>query len=76
MNALFSPRSIRCLLLFALAAALLPLFTVSVQAGENPVVATSLQASLFMELVGNRARLVQVSVIFVAFGIWLMWWNK
>jgi hypothetical protein len=77
MNALFSSRSIRWLLLFALGVGILPLFAAGALAADGPVVAvSSLQADFIMELISNRARLMQVSIVFVAFGIALLWWSR
>ena len=70
MNALFAPRSTRMSLLFVLAVSCL-------LAADGPVVASaSLQANFIFELVSDRARLIQVSLIFVTIGIWLLWWNR
>ena len=36
----------------------------------------SLQANFLSELVGDRARLIQVSLVVVALGCALLWWSK
>ncbi|MBI3821099.1 MAG: hypothetical protein HY289_00290 [Planctomycetes bacterium] len=76
MNALLSPRS--CLLLvFALAC--VPIFAaVACAAGPSAEMTTTsiLHASILMELVADRARLIQVSLVVVAVGCALIWWYR
>jgi hypothetical protein len=35
-----------------------------------------LQASLFYEIVGDRARMIQISLVVVACGCALLWWRR
>jgi hypothetical protein len=76
MKSLIASHSMRWLLPFALAVFCLSLFAAGALAAEAPVVASaSLQANFLLELVADRARLIQVSLVMVAAGIWLLWWR-
>jgi Na+/H+ antiporter NhaB len=76
MKTLFASRSLRWLLLFALGLGCLPLFSAGALAADAPVVASaSLHANVFLELVADRTRLIQVSLVFVVVGIWMLWWR-
>jgi hypothetical protein len=57
-------------------AALLGLAPAAPAADALTLSATPLVADLLMEIVSDRARLIQLSVIAVAFGIALLWWKK
>jgi hypothetical protein len=78
MNIAFSPGSVRWLLLLVLSLACVALCAGDAMAAElsSEAFASSpiLQASILHELVGNRARLIQVSLVIVAFGCAIMWW--
>jgi hypothetical protein len=77
MKTFFAPRSIRWLLLFALGVGCLPWLTASAWAADAHVAAAApLQANIVFELVADRARLIQVSLVFVAAGIWMLWWRR
>jgi hypothetical protein len=78
MNSLLSPSSVRQLLILLIGVALLPLFAASACAAGPSVDAAMpiLQANLIFDLVSDRARLVQVSLVFVALGCALIWWCK
>jgi hypothetical protein len=77
MNTLFAPQSIRWLVLFALAVGCLPLFTSGAAAADAPLLASaSFQGNIIFELVSDRARLLQVSIVFVAFGIAMLLWRR
>jgi hypothetical protein len=76
MKTVFSPRSLRWLLVFALALGCLPVLAAAVFAADGPVVASSfVQANFLFELAADRARMIQASIVFVAFGIFLLWWK-
>jgi hypothetical protein len=80
MNAMFSPRSLRCLLLVLLGVGILPLFAASAFAAGSPadagITMPILQANIIFELVSDRARLIQVSLVIVATGCALIWWYR
>ena len=72
MNAVPPPLSHRWLVL---ALCCLPLLAVPAFAAES-VHAATLQASFLMEIIGDRSRMIQVSLVFVVFGCALLWWRK
>jgi hypothetical protein len=76
MNAMFPPRVFRCLVLLAIGVGCLPLFAAPAFAGDTAASGSFLQASFIYELVSDRARLVQVSLVIVAFGCAIMWWYR
>jgi len=57
-------------------AALLGLAPAATAADTPTLSVPPLVADLLMEIVSDRARLIQLSVIAVAFGIALLWWKK
>ena len=71
MNA---PRSPRWLMLALLALTCLPLFAVAAFAAD--VATPIMTASMLSEIVGDRARMIQISVVFVALGCALIWWYR
>lgn len=73
MNTVIDPRWLRVLLCFVLAMLLLPLFAADVLAGPT---ASVLQANMLNELVGDRSRMLQFSVVFVGLGIAMLWWRR
>jgi hypothetical protein len=76
MNTVLSPRSIRFLFLFALGLVCLGLFAAAGRAAEASAATPLLQANFLFELVADRARLIQVSLVFVVCGIALLWWRR
>jgi hypothetical protein len=77
MNAILSPQSVRWLLLLLLSVCLVPVFASAVFAATaDPPVGTFLQANTFFELVSDRARLIQISLVIVALGCALIWWYR
>lgn len=73
MNAVLSLRSAGWLLLFLLSLACLPMFAGPASAAGN---GTFLQANFMLELVADRARLIQVTLVVVATGCALIWWYR
>jgi hypothetical protein len=47
-----------------------------VGAAEPGVAAAPLLADYFLEVVSDRSRLIQVSLLIVVLGIAIMWWHK
>lgn len=76
MNAMLSPRSFRWLLLFAVALGCLPLFAATAMAADASRSSFILPANLVFEFVADRARMIQVSLVFVICGIALLGWRK
>ena len=74
MNNYFDPRSVRWLLLFALSLGCLPVFAALSWAADGSAV--GLQANFIFEFASDRARFLQASLVFVAFGIALLWWRR
>lgn len=65
--------SIRCWSLFALLSLVGVIgFADAASAGQGVL----LQASMMTEIVGDRARMIQVSLVVVALGCGLLWWSK
>ena len=71
MNASLCRRFVYSFLVCALS---LPLFADSAAAAEMG--APILQANIIFELVADRARMIQVSLVFVVLGCALLWWKK
>ncbi|MBM3995880.1 MAG: hypothetical protein FJ303_17265 [Planctomycetes bacterium] len=69
MNPLFSPRHFFVLFLALLGIAW---FATAAFAGDSAI----LQANVIYELVADRGRMIQVSLIFVALGCALIWWYR
>ena len=71
MNA---PRSRRWLMLMLLSLTCLPLFAAVAFAADaaTPI----LPASILSEIVTDRARLIQISLVVVALGCSLIWWYR
>ena len=80
MNATFSPRVICRLTFLLLGLALLNLFATTASAAAPCIDSTAtmpiLQANFVYELVADRARMIQVSLVFVALGCALIWWYR
>ena len=76
MNAILSPRSVRWLMLFLLSLGCLPLFTATAFAAGDAAAMPTLHANIIYEFASDRARMVQVSLVFVAVGCAVMWWYK
>jgi hypothetical protein len=76
MNAIFPSRSVRWLMLLLLGLGCLPLFAASAFAGDAASTLPVLQANFIYELVADRSRLIQVSLVIVALGCALMWWYR
>lgn len=80
MNTPLSSQSLRRLALLALGLCCLHLFAaVAFAAGpslETAAAVPVLQANFMLELVSNRARMIQVSVVFVTLGCALIWWYR
>jgi hypothetical protein len=74
MNAVFSPRTVRWLMLVLLSLSCLPFFASIAFASTEAT--PILQANFIFELVSDRARLIQVSLVFVTLGCALIWWYK
>ncbi|MSQ95610.1 MAG: hypothetical protein EXR98_13765 [Gemmataceae bacterium] len=73
MNTVFSPRSVKWLIPAVLGVACVFLGpSVSLAAYSAP----TLQADLIYELVADRARMIQISLVVVAFGCAIMWWYR
>lgn len=60
------------LVLVLLALCCLPLFAAAVFAADTPI----LQANVMYELVSDRARLIQVSLVIVVIGCAAIWWYR
>ena len=68
---------LRRLLLFVLSLTCLHLIaTAAFAAGSGVDSAATLQANFMFDLVADRARMIQVSVVFVALGCALIWWYR
>jgi hypothetical protein len=52
------------------------LLTSSGLAAELETTALTLQANSFLELVNNRSRMIQFSLVCVVFGCALLWWRR
>jgi hypothetical protein len=80
MNAFLSPRNVRWLMLLVIGLGCLPGFAASAFAAAPCVDAAAamptLQANFLFELVADRARLIQVSLVIVAFGCAILWWYR
>jgi hypothetical protein len=80
MNALLSPWMVRSLVLLAIGLGCLSVFAGAASAAPPSADAAAsvpiLQANFFYELVSDRARLIQISLVIVAFGCAIMWWYK
>jgi hypothetical protein len=77
MNALLSPQSVRWLVIVLLSFGLVPVFASTLFAATADAnVGAFLQANTFFELVSDRARLIQISLVFVALGCALIWWYR
>ena len=79
MNAYLSRGNIRCVLLCLAGLGCLPLFAASaLAAGASPDLADVgfLQANFIFDMVSDRARLIQVSLVIVALGCAVMWWYR
>jgi len=80
MNALFSARNVRWLMLFVIGLGCLIVFAASASAAgpsvDTAAAMPTLQANFFFELVADRARLIQVSLVIVAFGCAILWWYR
>ena len=70
MNAIASHRWLLLLLASLIG---LPLLADFASAAESSVL---LQASSFYELVADRARMIQISLVIVALGCALLWWRR
>lgn len=68
MNGMVSPR-----LIFLL---LIAIFLVMLTASDACAANVGLQTSSVLELVSNRARMIQISCVFVAVGCALIWWYR
>lgn len=73
MNAVFCSLSVRRLLLLLLGVCALLLCASPALATEP---ALNLSANFMMDLVGDRSRLLQVSLVCVVFGCALLWWKR
>jgi hypothetical protein len=73
---MFSPRCFRWLMLLLLGLGCLPLFAVSAFAADAATTIPILQANFLYDVVADRTRLIQISVVIVAIGCALMWWMK
>ncbi len=67
-------RFVPCLLLVLLGAGCLFFFVGAAPAAEGS--APVLQANIIYELAADRARMIQISLVFVAIGCALIWWYK
>jgi hypothetical protein len=80
MTPLFSPRLGRRVLLVLLGLFCLHVFAAAAVASGPAVetIATTpfLQANFVYDLVADRARMVQVSLVFVTLGCVLIWWYR
>jgi hypothetical protein len=79
MNGLISPRLVRQLTLVILSLVLLHLVAAAALAADASGASDSmqvLQGNFIYELVGNRSRMIQISLIFVALGCALIWWYR
>ncbi len=80
MNAFLSPRLIRRLLLLLLGLGCLCLLAATASASPPSVEGAAsmpiLQANIIAELVSDRARLIQVSLVIVTLGCALIWWYR
>ena len=80
MNALFSARNVRWLMLFVIGLGCLIVFAASASAAgpsvDTAAAMPTLQANIFWELVADRTRLIQVSLVIVAFGCAILWWYR
>ena len=76
MNAKLPPPSVRWLMLFVLGVSCLPLFAATAFAAGDATAMPTLHANLVYEFASDRARMIQVSLVFVALGCALMWWYK
>lgn len=82
MNILFSPRPIRWLLIIVLALGCLSLLAAPLLAADfagtthSTAAPFPLQANNFKDFVGNRSRMIQISLVFVVFGCSLLWWRR
>lgn len=74
MNAIFSPLTLRCLMLMILGLVGLAVLSCSASAAEPS--APFLQGNLVFEMVSNRSRMIQVSLVCVAFGCAIIWWYR
>jgi hypothetical protein len=68
-------RFVHGLLLILLGAGCLFLFAGAAPAAEG-MSAPILQANFIYELVGDRSRMIQVSLVFVSLGCALIWWYR
>jgi hypothetical protein len=69
---MIASRFIPCLLLFG--AGCLFFFAGAAPASEGSV--PVLQANIIYELAADRARMIQISLVFVAIGCALIWWYR
>jgi hypothetical protein len=82
MNAMRSPLSVRWLMALLLGLTCLSLAALPAPAAETAATVQSsspvatLQANVIMELVSNRTRLIQVSLVCVALGCAMLWWRR
>ena len=74
MNAILSPPSLRCVMLVLFGLLCVPLFAspAFAAATSTPI----LQANLMTEIMGDRARMIQISLVIVALGCAVMWWYR
>jgi hypothetical protein len=81
MKTVSSPRLLGWPMLLLLGLSCLPFFAAGAF-GAAPSVdvpldsAPHLQANFIFELVSDRPRLIQVSLVAVAFGVALLWWKR
>jgi hypothetical protein len=73
MNVFSSPSPLRWLVLVCIGVCCLLFLTSALFAAEGTA---PLQANVIMELVSNRSRLLQVSLVCVALGCALLWWRR
>ena len=82
MNAALSPLPVRWLLLVLLGLGCLSLLTPPLLATDPTAMvqtaspAMTLQANTLKDAVGNRSRMIQLSLVFVVFSCALLWWRR
>jgi hypothetical protein len=82
MNTAFSLQPARWLFLLLFALGCLLMFAPAGLAADLPSngeaisLTPTIQANILQELVGNRTRLIQVSLVCVVLGCSLLWWKR
>ena len=82
MNASLSPRPICIFLLILLGLGCLSLLAPPLMATDTDLIiqntapATAVQASALKDVLGNRSRMIQASLVLVVFGCALLWWRR